>query len=705
LAKSKEENLPGIMRAIWDLVLSVHPKTKNIFHPNKGFDIKRQATYKKLIDKLAETKFEDYESDIQGDAYQEVIKDIMTGKVLGQFFTPPLMKNIMVDLVNPQVKEDGTIETIFDPAMGTGGFLISSMRHLTKQAEEKGIKLDMKFVSEQGLGGREAEPDTYQLARSNMLISSGYLFDVLECGDSIRNPINRKYDIIFANPPFGIKGLMYDEIIHSDKFRYLPIKTNSAIPLFLQAIISMLKCKGRCAIVLPNGQELFGRNKALTLLREYLMRTCDLKEVIHIPSGVFTHTSIKTCIFYFVKKYSTKILNVDRVGKTPKYTFEEGYLATSEVSFYDYLEEKTLLCTVGIDKIIEKGWSLNYSEYVKKVIYVIPSGYEMKKLGEICEIQQGKLLNKDKIVDGNYSIIGGGKIIGTCDIYNRNDNEIVLTRVGDIHVTYMLHEYYLTDNGFSILSKLQNCLTKYIYYHLNNNKHILESYYNGTAQKVISKTSLENIEIPIPHIDRQKEIVQNLEFLDKCIKDNKTIIENYNKLNKMFLNKHKDYETKPLGEICEFSGGKQLSKDNFIKGDYPVIGGGTSPVGYHNEFNKNENTILCSSSGANAGYISMYETKVWASDCFSIEPNDLALNNYIYYYFKNVQHKIYELQNGTAQPHVYSNNIKPIKIPIPPLETQQKIVNYFDKNNNKIKQLEEEIEEYKTQSKEVITTM
>jgi len=62
-----------------------------------------------------------------------------------------------------------------------------------------------------------------------MLISSGYIFDGLEKGDSIRNSINKKYDIVLANPPFGIKGLNYDTI----KNDYLYIKSSSAVPLFL----------------------------------------------------------------------------------------------------------------------------------------------------------------------------------------------------------------------------------------------------------------------------------------------------------------------------------------------------------------------------------------------------------------------------------------------------------------------------------------
>ena len=52
-----------------------------------------------------------------------------------------------------------------------------------------------------------------------------------------------------------------------------------------------------------------------------------------------------------------------------------------------------------------------------------------------------------------------------------------------------------------------------------------------------------------------------------------------------------------------------------------------------------------------------------------------------YYYLLYIQDKIYELQNGAAQPHVYSRDIEKFKISVPSLEKQQEIVNYFDSKN------------------------
>ena len=354
LAKEKEDNLNYITKYLWNDILSQHPITKKIFIEGKGFDIKNNSTFKYIIDKINSIKIFDIDYDILGSAYEEVIQDIMTGKVLGQFFTQPLVKKIMVQLINPQIYDDGKIETCCDPTMGTGGFLITYLQYILSLSKEKNINLDWNFIKTEGIYGKELEPDTFQLAISNMLISSGHIFEKIERGDSIRKPIIKKFDNILANPPFGIKGLKYDDFQYSLKNEYIPIKTDNAVSLFIQAIIYMLKINGKCAIVLPDGQDLFSKtNKKLIAIREYLMKTCDLKEIIYLPSGIFTYTNIKTCIFYFIKKKEGKEI-LEKTKKDYKFCNE---CQTSSVSFYNYENEKKLLIEVPIEKIRNNNYS------------------------------------------------------------------------------------------------------------------------------------------------------------------------------------------------------------------------------------------------------------------------------------------------------------------------------------------------------------
>ena len=140
---------------------------------------------------------------------------------------------------------------------------------------------------------------------------------------------------------------------------------------------------------------------------------------------------------------------------------------------------------------------------------------------------------------------------------------------------------------------------------------------------------------------------------------------------------------KNLGDVCEFIRGKILTSSDIEKnkGEYPVIGGGIKPFGYYKEYNMPEKSILISQSGANAGYVSRYENKVWASDCFSVNYTN---NDFIFYYLKLQQNKIMKrqseggLQTGQAQPHVKCGDMEKLKIPILPQDHQERIVKHLD---------------------------
>ena len=158
----------------------------------------------------------------------------------------------------------------------------------------------------------------------------------------------------------------------------------------------------------------------------------------------------------------------------------------------------------------------------------------VKTLGEICEVNQGNSLTKIEMIDGIYDVIGGGKITGNHNQKNRDGNDFTLTRVGDININYIDKPYYLTDNGFSLKSKQEDIMTKYIYYILLH-KDYLTNLYQGAAQKVISKTNLKLLKIPIPSLERQKEIVEYCEYNDILIKQLENEIENNKRVAHQFI--------------------------------------------------------------------------------------------------------------------------------------------------------------------------
>ena len=270
---------------------------------------------------------------------------------------------------------------------------------------------------------------------------------------------------------------------------------------------------------------------------------------------------------------------------------------------------------------------------------------------------------------------------------------------------------YTNEAIAGILSKDNNLLNnKYLYYYLTiNDFSKLGSGIIGNGS--LNKKSLGQIKIPIPSFECQQKIVKYLDYIyEKTNKTSNEKIAELKQLNEFSLNNQKIFGenvVKTLGKICNFKNGKGIKKSTLIKGEYPVIGGGQKPIGFHNKFNRNENTILCSSSGAYAGFISKYDKKVWASDCFSIIPKENTIDNdYLYYLLKVIiQDKIYKTQTGTAQPHVYSKYLQCFKIPVPSLERQKEIVKYCKYNDKLIKRLEKEIENNKKQAQQFITTI
>jgi len=726
LSNEKEDNIPVNMKYLWDDILSNHSTTKNIFLKGKGFDIQHKSTYKKLIDKLNSLDLSQTEYDVLGNAYEEVIQDIMTGKVLGQFFTQPLVKKMMVKLINPQIHPDGKIDTCGDPTMGTGGFLITYLQYILQEATAKNIKPDWDFIKTEGLYGKELEPDTYQLAVSNMLISSGHMFEKLDRGDSIRVPITRKFDNILANPPFGIKGLKYDDFQSPLKSEYVPIKTDNAVSLFIQAIIYMLKINGKCAIVLPDGQDLFSKtNNTLVAIREYLMKTCDLKEIIYLPSGIFTYTSIKTCVFYFVKKREgTDVLETNiKVSKTQKetgrdYKFSKTH-KTTKVKFYDYNpyeDVKNLLVEVPIEKIVSNLYSLNYAEYMKDETEEeqYEDGVVLKTLGEVCKfLPKSKRNAKYGNKEGLYPFFKSStKVDSYVDDPDYEEESLIIGDGGEPNVNYGIK--FSTSNHCYILQNKNKLLLnlKYCYYYLYHNLDMMKQLYTGVAIKNISKTNIEGIKIPIPSLEHQQEIVKYLDFIyEKANKTSNEKIAELKQLNVFCLSNQKIFGenvVKTLGEVSKINYGKRITKSKDEGSEYFAYGGGDLMSYKVNEYNRDGITYKISRDGLSKhNCITKLYGKLFLNDTaltLDTLDNKSVNNYYIGEFLLSQKNYIYDnCTHGTAQLHIDINNLMKLKIPVPSLERQKEIVEYCEYNDTLIKQLEKEIENNKKQAQQFIT--
>lgn len=186
-------------------------------------------------------------ADIMGQAYEFLIKRFadITKDSAGEFYTPRAVVNLIIRLLDPKAGE-----TIYDPACGTGGMLIESMRHINDSRLTLGH-----------LYGQEKNLSTASIARMNLFLHGCDDFHI-EKGDTLRNPRFlvqdqlRTFDCVVANPPFSLDnwGLeMWEHDLYGRNHYGLPPKTNADFAWVEHMIASMEPKTGRMGVVLPQG--------------------------------------------------------------------------------------------------------------------------------------------------------------------------------------------------------------------------------------------------------------------------------------------------------------------------------------------------------------------------------------------------------------------------------------------------------------------
>lgn len=157
-------------------------------------------------------------------------------------------------------------------------------------------------------------------------------------------------------------------------------------------------------------------------------------------------------------------------------------------------------------------------------------------------------------------------------------------------------------------------------------------------------------------------------------------------------------EWKKLGDVCKVLRGKRLTKSQLNESEgYPVLHGGSTPMGYYEEFNRKANTTVVVNTG-NAGSVFFYDKEFWSSDaCFSLYPNKEINDKFLYLYVYGCERILKGKIRAGAMPTIDAKAVEDLLIPIPSLSEQQRIVSILDTFTSSISNLKQQIEERRKQ--------
>ncbi|MGB7403525.1 MAG: N-6 DNA methylase [Arcobacter sp.] len=441
----------------------------------------------------------------------------------GAFYTPKVIVNAMVKAIKPSYED-----SIYDPSLGSGGFLIEAQKSILDNNYQKSIQVY----------GRDKSPFAILLASLNLQLNNIDIKNILE-DDSFVDNNDLQFDIILSNVPFG-------KVPDSSKYRdnYEEYFSNFET-MFLKTIMKKLSLGGKSAVIVPEGL-LFNSNNEFLNLRHELLTKYNLHSIVSLPSGVFLpYSAIKVSILFFD---NTNIGNdiwfyevqtdkpLTKSNKIKEQDFKEFIELFSQrvesensclVKKEDILNKKGLNLTIELPRKEDKLNNFKISDEIK---YIKDKKEDFERLvseftnlvknnkkvnlektitlKELFTIKSGKPLVKDKIkTEGKYPVYGGNGIMGYYDKYTHEGDNIIIGRVGAYcgNVHFIKGSVWLTSNSFSInINSSIEIYLPYLAYTLRSLD--LNKLARGSAQPAISYEKIKDLEISLPSYEQQVEL-------------------------------------------------------------------------------------------------------------------------------------------------------------------------------------------------------
>ena len=321
---------------------------------------------------------------------------------------------------------------------------------------------------------------------------------------------------------------------------------------------------------------------------------------------------------------------------------------------------------------------------------------EWKELDEVAEVKRGRrLVRKELSETGRYAVFQNS--MTPLGFYNEGnvcgDTTFIISAGAAGEIGYSTVDFWAADDIYYFLPTT-TIYSKYLYYFLLTKQTAIKGQVRRASVPRLAKNAFAKIKIPIPPLSVQQEIVRILDKfttleaeLEAELDCRKRQYEYYrnkllsfdmlngggNSLNNIFI--------LPLGEVCSVLRGKRLTKrELYEEGSYPVFHGGVEPIGYYSKPNREAHSAMIINVGASAGTIGYSSKEFWSSDgCFCFSHSESLSQRFLYYLLQSMEGFIKAKVRKAGIPTLDSKVIEKIKIPIPPLSEQKRIVSILDK--------------------------
>ena len=539
----------------------IPPLFRDIFN-NAFLPYRDPETLRSFLEVIDEFTYDN--SERLGDAFEYLLSVLDSQGDAGQFRTPRHIIDFIVSVVDPK-KED----VILDPACGTAGFLISSYKHILAATDgddgrsaltpEEREKLADNFI------GYDISPDMVRLSLVNLYLHEFadphiHEYDTLTSEERW----NEYADVILANPPFmSPKG----GIRPHNRFS---VKSKRSEVLFVDYMAEHLKPNGRAGIIVPEGI-IFQSQTAYKRLRKMLVEGY-LVAVVSLPAGVFQpYSGVKTSVLILDKGLAKRadsigFFKVENDGfglgaqrrpidknDLPRVGEEIGeYLRRLRAGepVEDFQPEFGLV--VKKERVAEDGeYNLSGERYRASV--VTSTTWPMKTIGEVCQVNLESVDPKELYSGSYFNYIDiscveneSGRFLGPNEIESANSPSRArrLVAQGDILVSTVrpnlraftiltdLPERAVASTGFAVLRpSSKQLLPEFLILLIRDANSVdqMVSMMGKGSYPSINQKDVESVQIPLPPLEVQQEIVAEIEGYQKVIDANRELIQRFEK--------------------------------------------------------------------------------------------------------------------------------------------------------------------------------